>query len=38
MSGASPFRSGVETGCLIAAGLVGLLFLLGKIAQWTGAV
>ncbi len=35
MSSRSPFRSGVETGCLIAAGLFGLLLLLGKIAQWS---
>ena len=31
---ASPFRSGVETGCLIAFGLFALLLLIGKIAQW----
>ena len=34
MSG--PFRSGFETGCLIALGLFGLLLLLGKCAQWMG--
>lgn len=37
MSG-SPFRSGVETGCLIAFGIFALLVLIGKIAQWTGSV
>ncbi len=35
MSGRTPFGSGVQDGCLIAAGLFGLLFLIGKIAQWT---
>lgn len=32
---ASPFRSGLETGCLIALGLFALLLLVGKIAQWS---
>jgi len=38
LSNSSPFASGVQTGCLIALGVLGLLLLLGKIAQWTGAV
>jgi len=33
----SPFVSGLQSGCLIAIGLLGLLLLIGKIAQWTGA-
>ena len=37
MSARSPFASGLQTGCLIAIGLLCLLLLLGKIAQWTGA-
>ena len=32
---ASPFRQGIETGCLIAVGIFGLLILIGKIAQWS---
>jgi hypothetical protein len=31
----SPFSTGLQNGCLIAAGLFGLLLLIGKIAQWT---
>ena len=38
MSSRSPFVSGLQSGCLIAVGLFCLLLLLGKIAQWTGAV
>jgi hypothetical protein len=30
----SPFVGGLQTGCLIAAGLLCLLLLIGKIAQW----
>ncbi len=30
-----PFASGFKAGCLIAAGLVCLLLLIGKIAQWS---
>lgn len=30
----SAFRSGVETGCLIALALFGAMLLLGKIAEW----
>jgi len=32
----SAFREGFGQGCLIAVGLFGLLFLLGKCAQWMG--
>jgi len=38
VSSRSPFVSGLQTGCLIAVGLFCLVLLLGKIAQWTGAV
>ena len=37
MTGRSPFRSGVETGCLIAFGIFLLLILIGMVAQWGGA-
>jgi len=30
----TPFVSGLQNGCLIAAGLFALLLLIGKIAQW----
>ena len=33
---AGPFRQGLGSGCLIALGMFGLLFLLGKCAQWMG--
>jgi hypothetical protein len=32
------FRDSVACGCLIALGLFAALYLLGKIAGWTGAV
>jgi hypothetical protein len=31
---AGPFRSGFESGCLIAVGIFALLLMLGKCAQW----
>ena len=34
MSG--PFRSGFDTGCLIALGLFGILILLGRCVPVTG--
>ena len=34
---AGPFRSGFETGCLIAFGLFGLVLLLGKCAKEMGS-
>ena len=37
MSTPAPFVSGLQSGCLIAVGLLALLLLIGKVAQWTGA-
>ena len=32
------FRESVSCGCLIAFGLFAALYLLGKMAEWTGAL
>ena len=33
----SPFVSGLQTGCLIALGILLLVLLIGKLAQSSGA-